>query len=84
MYTKRTRGYSADGVQLNKGFLDYVFPDIESYNKDAIQYNIGMLDYVTGPSSYYSDVIINQSSGWSVNWELINMQWETINVNWEI
>jgi hypothetical protein len=84
MYTNRKKGYLADSIQVNKGFLDYVFPDVDGYNKDSIQYDKGFLDYVTGVTGYYSDVIINQSSGWAVNWELINMQWETIDVKWDL
>lgn len=84
MYASSTIGYHHDAVQRDKGFLDYVFPDIDAYNADALQYDKGMVDYLIGLESYYSDVLIEQSSGWSVNWELINMPWETIKVKWEL
>lgn len=84
MYAPIKIGYQAKAKQTNKGFLDYVFPNIDAYNKDAIQYDKGMVDYLIGLTGLYSDVLIEQSSGWGVNWELINMQWETINVKWEL
>lgn len=84
MYAPIKIGYQANATQTDKGFLDYVFPDIDAYNADAIQYDKGMVDYLIGVTGLYSDVLIEQSSGWSVNWELINMQWETIDVKWEV
>lgn len=83
MYAPIKIGYFADATQTNKGFVDYVFPNIDAYNKDAVQFDTGRIDYLIGITGFYSDVIVEQASGWSVNWELINMQWETINNNWE-
>jgi hypothetical protein len=45
MYAPIKIGYYADAVQRNKGFVDYVFPNIDGYNVDAIQYDKGMVDY---------------------------------------
>ena len=84
MYAPIKIGYQANATQTDKGFVDYVFPNIDAYNKDAIQYDTGRIDYLIGRTGLYSNVIIEQASGWSVNWELINMQWETINNNWEL
>ena len=84
MYAIFTQGYSSDATQYDKGFLDYIPSSPIGYNADAVQESIGKLDYLTGPTGYYSNVIIEQSSGWQVNWELIKMQWETINDYWNI
>lgn len=84
MYAIFTEGYSKSNTQYNKGFLDYVPTSHVGYFADTIQDDLGRVDYLIGNTGFYSDVIIEQSSGWSVNWELINMQWETINNDWEI
>jgi len=84
MYAPIKVGYYANATQTDKGFVDYVFPNIESYNSDSIQYDNGMIDYLIGSTGLYSNVLIEQSSGWSVNWELINIVWENTNTNWEI
>jgi hypothetical protein len=83
MYAPIKIGYFANTTQTDKGFLDYVFPNIDAYNADAIQYNNGRVDYLIGSTGFYSNIIVEQSTGWSVNWELINMPWETINNIWE-
>ncbi len=83
MYAPIKTGYQANATQTDKGFVDYVFPNIDAYNKDAFQFDTGRVDYLIGTTGFYSNIIVEQGSGWSVNWELINMQWETINNNWE-
>lgn len=83
MYAPIKIGYFADATQTNKGFVDYVFPNIDAYNEDALQFDTGRVDYLIGTTGLYSNIIVEQASGWKVNWELVNMQWETINNNWE-
>jgi len=83
MYTSTTEGNNRNAVQVNKGFVDYIFPNIEAYNADSIQVNNNRVDYLVGNSAFYSEVIVEQSSGWSVNWNLINLDWNIVNVNWE-
>lgn len=84
MYALFTKGYSSTATQYDKGFLDYIPSSPIGYDAGAIQEDLGRLDYLVGQTGYYSNVIIEQSSGWGVNWELINMQWETINNDWNI
>ena len=84
MYVTSTQGYSSSATQYDKGFLDYIPSLPIGYSADAIQENIGRLDYLTGATGLYSNVIIEQSSGWGVNWELIDMQWETIDNLWQV
>jgi hypothetical protein len=83
MYVTSTKGYSSSATQYSKGFLDYIPSSPIGYYADAIQENIGRLDYLIGNTGFYSNVIIEQSSGWQVNWELIDMQWETIDNLWQ-
>lgn len=61
--------------QINQGFIDYVHLDTFGYFKDSIQQDVGKKDLLKGAQSYYSEVIILQRSGWSVNWELIDLLW---------
>ena len=56
----------------------------KGYQADAVQIDKGIVDYLIGNTSLYSNVIIEQSSGWQVNWEMINMPWEIINNDWEL
>jgi hypothetical protein len=83
MYALFTKGYSSDNVQTGKSqIVDYIPNDPVGYFSDMVQISTYRIDYLIGYESYYSGVIIEQSSGWDVNWELVNMQWETINEDW--
>jgi hypothetical protein len=85
MYAIFTEGYSKSNTQTgSSSIVDYIPSDPVGYMQDMVQYNTGRIDYLAGFMSYYSNVFIEQGSGWSVNWELINMPWETINNNWEL
>ncbi len=84
MYAFRTAGYSSSVNQVQTGIVDYVPGGVLGLAAGVNQIDTGRLDYITGPTPWYSDVIIQQASGWSVNWELINMPWETINNIWEV
>ena len=83
MYAPIKVGYYTNATQTNKGFVDYVFPNIDSYNADSIQYDSGRIDYLIGSTGFYSNILVEQPSGWVVNWELINIVWENTNINWE-
>ena len=84
MYASTTTGYNRSVNQIQTGIVDYVPGSPVGFFFFFDQIDLGRVDYVTGSSSWYSDVLIDQPSGWGVNWELINMQWETIDVKWEL
>lgn len=62
-------------TQGTQGFIDYILLDSFGYYQDSVQQDKGKLDYIIGANGYYSEVIIYQPSGWSVNWELISILW---------
>ena len=84
MYASTTIGYSRNVNQVQTGIVDYIPSSPVGFYFDFNQIDLGRLDYVTGVTAWYSDVLIDQASGWTVNWELINMPWETIKVKWEL
>lgn len=56
---------------------------LKGYQSEVNQVDTGRVDYLIGTKGLYSDVIIEQGSGWDVNWEMINFTWEIINDTWE-
>lgn len=55
MYALLRDGYYSNVQQYNKGFVDYIFPNIEGYNKEVSGAQNG-INYLAGIQGYFLDV----------------------------